>query len=96
MLGTERLRIFNEAQWEQEQDQDQEEDEECKAARGIESYIGLPSHSPRRNGRPTFRGCQAVVTSSATGVGGSPNSGFLDFSLPYARSVPVKSWSRTS
>src|SRR5271157_5518706 len=30
------------------------------------------------------------------GVGGSLNSGFLYFSLPYARPVPVKSRSRTS
>src|SRR5271157_235688 len=46
------------AQW--DQDQDQGKDEECKAARRIEPCIGLPSHSPRRNGRHTFPGCQKL------------------------------------
>src|SRR5208337_3405910 len=59
------------AQWDQDQDRDQdqdqdrdqEKDEECKAARRIEPYIGLPSHSPRRNGRHTFPGCQKLCGS---------------------------------
>jgi hypothetical protein len=50
-------------------------------------------------GQPRFPGARnwmAPSATSATGVGGSLNSGFLYFSLPYARPLPVKSRSCTS
>src|SRR5271157_5047 len=43
-----------------------------------------------------FAGARQWVAPSATGVGGSLNSGFLYYSLPHARPVPAKSWSCTS
>src|SRR5271157_6379155 len=43
-----------------------------------------------RKGPTTFPGCQKLGSPSATGVGGSLNSGFLYFSLPHARPVPLK------